>query len=70
MKYHNKIKELREDLDLSQKELGLKFNISQKAISQYERQEREIPNDLIIEFAKFFNVTTDYLLGVSARKGD
>lgn len=70
MNYHNRIKELREDKDLSQKELGSKFNVSQKAISQYERKEREIPNDLIIEFARFFNVTTDYLLGVSNRKGD
>lgn len=65
MEYHNKIRELREDHDLSQAELGKKFNISQKAISQYERMERDIPNQLIIELAKFFKVTTDYILGLS-----
>lgn len=68
MEYHNRLKELREDKDLSQKELGIKFNVSQKTISQYERMEREIPNKLIIEFAKFFEVTTDYILGLNNKE--
>jgi transcriptional regulator with XRE-family HTH domain len=65
--YRNRIKELREDKDLSQTELGKEFNISQKAVSQYERMEREIPNQLIIELAKYFRVSTDYLLGLNDR---
>lgn len=68
MKYHNRLKELREEKGLNQAELGSVFNLSQIAISQYERQTRNIPNDLIIEMAKYFNVSTDYLLGNTDRK--
>ncbi|MDU6305534.1 MAG: helix-turn-helix transcriptional regulator [Clostridium sp.] len=68
MKYHNRLKELREEKGLNQAELGAVFNLSQIAISQYERQTRNIPNDLIIEMAKYFNVSTDYLLGNTDRK--
>lgn len=68
MKYHNRLKELREEKGLNQAELGAVFNLSQIAISQYERQTRNIPNDLIIEIAKYFNVSTDYLLGNTDRK--
>lgn len=68
MEYYNRIKDLREEKELNQTQLGKIFNLNQKTISQYERKERQIPNELIIELAKFFNVTTDYLLGVSDKR--
>lgn len=68
MKYNNRLKELREEKDMNQAELGQVFNLSQIAISQYERQTRNIPNDLIIEIAKYFDVSTDYLLGNSDKR--
>lgn len=68
MKYNNRLKELREEKDMNQAELGQVFSLSQIAISQYERQTRNIPNDLIIEIAKYFDVSTDYLLGNSEKR--
>lgn len=68
MEYNNRIKELREEKELNQTELGKVFNLSQITISQYERQARNVPTDLIIKLAKFFNVSTDYLLGVSDKR--
>lgn len=68
MEYYNRIKELREEKELNQTQLGNIFNLNQKTISQYERKERQIPNDLIIELAKFFGVSTDYLLGASDKR--
>lgn len=49
---------------MSQSQLGLKFNLGKTTISHYENFERDIPSDLIVKFSEFFQVTTDYFLGV------
>lgn len=68
MEYHNRIRELREEREMNQTELGKIFNVSQIAISQYERQTRDIPTEILRSMAKFFNVTTDYILGISDKR--
>ena len=61
----NRLKELRTDKNLSQAKLAELFNISQLAVSHYEKGSRDIDSALLKNLAKFFNVSTDYLLGIS-----
>ena len=62
--HKNRIKELREDADMTQTELGNLLNINQKTLSQYERMERNVPTEIIIQIAKIFHKSTDYVLGL------
>ena len=57
-----RIKDLREDHDLTQKELSKFLNISQVAYSYYELEKREIPLNLLCKLADFYNTSVDYLL--------
>lgn len=59
------IRALREDNDLTQTELGRILNVNQITISQYERGIRQLSPNMIIAYAKFFNVSTDYILGLT-----
>ena len=61
----NRIKDLREDADLKQSELAEATGISQKTLSNYESGRTNPDSYAIIKLADFFNVTTDYLLGVT-----
>lgn len=65
LSFGEKIKNLREDLDLNQTELGKRVNMTQRKISYIECDKCEPSIDDIISFAKFFNVSSDYLLGLS-----
>lgn len=59
-----KIKELREEENLSLKELGKKLGYSHAALSRWENEVR-IPNIVVlVEIAKYFKVSTDYLCGL------
>lgn len=65
MNHWNKImRDMREDRDLSQTVIANYLHISQKAYSQYELNQRNVPVEIIIKIAKFYNVTTDYILGM------
>lgn len=57
-----RIKELREDKDLTQKELSTYLNISQVAYSYYEINKRGVPLEIIIKLADFYNTSIDYIL--------
>ena len=57
-----KIKELRERENYSQKELGLKLGISPSTIGMYEQNRRSQGKDMLLKIAKVFNVSVDYLL--------
>lgn len=57
-----KLKELREENNVSQKELAEFLNIKQNTYSQYETNKRQLPIDVLIKLAKFYKVTTDYIL--------
>ncbi len=67
MIYH-RIRDLREDRDLTQRELGEILNCSQRVYSNYERGDLDIPTDILIKLAKFHNTTTDYILGLTDRR--
>lgn len=63
MKY-KRIKDLREDKDLNQKELAEKMGLYTTTYARYERGEQEIPLYVAIELAKFYNVSLDYIAGL------
>lgn len=61
----NRLRDLRDDKDLKQKDLANYLNCSQVAYSHYELGKRDIPIDVLIALAKFYNTTTDYILGLT-----
>lgn len=61
----NRIKQLREEKGLKQDELARQLSISPSTIGMYETNKREPNNDLTIRIANFFNVSVDYLLGLT-----
>ena len=62
---YKRIRELREDNDLLQKHLAEYLHCSQVAYSRYELGTRDIPTQVLIDLAKFYNTTTDYILGLT-----
>ena len=63
-KFAERLKELREDRNLSPKQLGDKIGVSDVAIYRWESKQRTPNIDSLILLAQFFNVSTDYLLGL------
>lgn len=59
------IRNLREDNDYKQKEVAEYLNVSQNTYSQYETGVIELTASTLIKLAKFYNVSVDYLLGLS-----
>lgn len=57
-----RLRNLREDSDLTQKDLSKMLNISQVAYSYYELDKRSIPLELLSKIADFYNTSVDYLL--------
>ena len=62
MKYE-RIRNLREDLDLTQTEIANFLNISQRTYSRYENDERAIPTEILSKLADYHNTSVDYLIG-------
>lgn len=62
--YGKIIKELRDEKRMTQAQLAKMLNVTQKAISKYEREERDLNTDSIIKLCSIFNVSADYLLGI------
>ena len=62
---YRRIRDLREDNDLTQKQMAKILNCSQQVYSNYELGQRDIPTDILIKLSKFYKVTTDYILGLS-----
>ena len=60
---YRRIRDLREDRDLKQRHLAEFLNCSQQVYSNYELGQRDIPTDVLIQLANFYNVSIDYLLG-------
>ena len=65
MNIGNKIKTLREKKGLTQLELSKDLNVVRQTVAQWENQERDLKTGAIISLAKYFNVSTDYLLGLT-----
>ncbi len=66
---YERIRGLREDKDLTQKEMAKILNCSQQVYSNYELGQRDIPTDILIKLALFHKVTVDYLLNLTDKKG-
>ena len=60
---YQRIRDLREDRDLKQRQLADYLNCSQQVYSNYELGQRDIPTDVLIRLANFYHVSIDYLLG-------
>lgn len=65
---HQRIKDLRIDLDKSQRAIARVLEISQQQYSRYEISENKIPAHIIIKLAQYYQVSTDYLLGLTNYK--
>lgn len=62
------IRDLREDRDLSQKQVASMLGMSQTGYSKYETGENDIPTAILIKLARFYNTSIDYLLGETSQK--
>ena len=66
--YQNRLRDLREDQDLKQKDIATLLNIHQTTYSDYELERLNIPVPVLHTLADFYNVSIDYLLGRTSRK--
>ncbi len=62
---YRRIRDLREDHDLKQKDLAEILNCSQQVYSNYELGQRDIPTEILIRLSEYYRVSVDYLLGLS-----
>ena len=60
---YQRIRDLREDKDLSQKDIALYLNIKQNTYSRYETNARNIPLEILDKLADYYNTSVDYLMG-------
>lgn len=65
---YQKIRDLREDADLSQTEMAKILNCAQQTYSNYELGQRDIPTDILIAIAEYHKTNVDYLLGLTRNK--
>lgn len=63
-----RIRNLREDSDCTQAQIAKILNCSQQVYSNYELGQRDIPTDILIKLSEYYNVSTDYLLGLTDKK--
>ena len=64
----SRLKEIREDNDLLQKDIAKILNIAERTYSGYETGSRNLPIEILIALAKFYNTSTDYILGLTNNK--
>lgn len=62
---YQRIRDLREDHDLKQKQLAEYLHCSQQVYSNYELGQRDIPTQVLIKLSKLYTVSVDYLLGLT-----
>ena len=63
--YIKRIKDIREDRDITQKEIAEYLHITQQQYSLYENGKRTLPVDLLVQLSQYYDVSTDYLLGLT-----
>ena len=63
MQHYTRLRDLREDADLTQEQLVQKLGMHKTTYTNYEQGKREPPFDFIINIAKFYNVSIDYIAG-------
>ncbi len=62
---YNRLRELREDKDLTQTQVAKYLNMSQTGYSQYEIGKNDVPTLVLIKLSLFYNVSVDYLLNIT-----
>lgn len=62
---YQRIRDLREDHDLTQRQVAKHLNCSQQVYSNYELGQRDIPTEVLIRLSQFYNVSVDYILGLT-----
>lgn len=62
---YKRIRDLREDRDLTQRELAEALHCSQQVYSNYELGQRDIPTEVLIRLSDYYRVSVDYILGIS-----
>ncbi len=65
---YRRLRDLREDRDLTQTVLARHLQCSQECYSLYENGKRDIPTDVLIKLARFYDTSTDYILGLTDTK--
>jgi transcriptional regulator with XRE-family HTH domain len=68
MELYRRIRDLREDADLTQDKIAKLLSCSRQAYSNYELGLRDIPTDVLISLARFHDTATDYLLGLTDKR--
>lgn len=63
MQKYQRIRDLREDADLTQKQVGEAINVPQRTYAYYESGQRKVPPQVLCALADFYNVSVDYILG-------
>lgn len=63
MAFYRRVRELREDHDLTQAEVARQLNMKQPQYFRYEQGYRDLPTDILIQLADLFDTSTDYILG-------
>ena len=64
MKYSERMRNLRQDNDLSQREVAKLLGVAQTSYSQYELEKRPLPIEYVIALCEFYHVSADYFLGL------
>ena len=65
MNYYPRLRDMREDHDLSQEKVAEYLGMAQTQYSRYERGVRDVPTDILIRLAALYKTSTDYLLGLT-----
>lgn len=63
--YYKRLRDLREDHDRTQVEIAEYLGMKQSQYSRYERGLRDLPTDVVIRLARYYNTSADYLLGMT-----
>ena len=64
---YQRLRDLREDKDMTQTQIAKMLGMSQTGYSKYETGENDIPTEILIKLARFYNTSIDYILGETNR---
>lgn len=67
---YKRLRDLREDADLKQRQLAELLSVSQATYSRYESGELDVPSSVLIRLADFYSVSVDYILGRTGKRND
>lgn len=68
MTRNNRLRDLREDADLTQTQVARYLRMSQTGYSKYETGENDIPTQVLVKLAQFYHTSSDYILGVTNKR--